>query len=124
LDDALCRAVVPCRDDPVVSPPYIEDTTHSLQKVEHEEGELREFSEASEWQREYWQADHVDVSRTPEQLPVTVWKRLPIPSHVPLCNISSNKQKRHVNGSQTYADPDKYDDDTNGTNERCFGCYL
>jgi hypothetical protein len=45
LDDALCHAIVPCRDDPSVSPPDIEDTTHGLQKFEHEEGE------------------HVDVSR-------------------------------------------------------------
>jgi hypothetical protein len=51
LDDALCRAIVPCRDDPVVSPPDIEDTTHGLEKIEHEEGELsREFNEPSEWQ--------------------------------------------------------------------------
>jgi hypothetical protein len=40
LDDALCHAIVPCRDDPSVSPPDIEDTTHGLQKFEHEEGEL------------------------------------------------------------------------------------
>ena len=49
LDDALCCAIVPCRDDPVVSPPDIEDTTQSLQKVEHEEGKLlQEFNEPSE----------------------------------------------------------------------------
>ena len=40
LDDALCCAIVPCLDDPVVSPPDVEDTTHGLQRLEHEEGEL------------------------------------------------------------------------------------
>jgi hypothetical protein len=83
---------VPCRDDPLLSPPDIEDTTHGLQKFEHEEGELLcEFNQPSESQRENCQADHVDVSRPLEQLPVTLWKRLPIPPYVPLCNISSNK---------------------------------
>ena len=53
LDDALYRAIVPRRDDPVVCPPDIEDTAHGLPKVEHEEGKLREFSEASESQRKY-----------------------------------------------------------------------
>ncbi len=92
LDDALCCAIVPCRDDPVVSPPDIEDTTHGLQKFENEEGELlHEFNEPSEWQRENCQANHVDVSRPLEQLPVTLWKRLPIPPYVPLCNMSSNR---------------------------------
>jgi hypothetical protein len=28
------------------------------------------------------------------------------------------KQDKHVNGSRTYANPDKYDDDTNATKER------
>jgi hypothetical protein len=46
-----------------VSPPDIEDTTHGLQKIEHEEGELsRGFNERSESQRKNCQADHVDVS--------------------------------------------------------------
>jgi hypothetical protein len=50
LDDALCCAIVACRDDPVVSPPDIKDTADGLQKIEHEEGELsREFNEPSEW---------------------------------------------------------------------------
>ena len=49
LNDALCYTIVPCRDDPVLSPPDIEDTTHGLQKIEHEEGKLsREFDEPSE----------------------------------------------------------------------------
>jgi len=49
LDDALCYAIVSCRDDPVVSPPDIEDATNGLPKFEQEEGELlREFSEPSE----------------------------------------------------------------------------
>ena len=44
LDDALCCAIVPCLGDPVVSPPDVEDTTHGLQRIEHEEGKLsREF---------------------------------------------------------------------------------
>ena len=93
LDDALCCAIVPRRDDPVASPPYIEDTTHGLPKIKHEDGELsHESNEPSEWQQENCQADHVDVSRTLEQLPVTLWKRLPIPSYAPLCNISSNRR--------------------------------
>jgi hypothetical protein len=38
LDKALCCAIVPCRDDPVVSPPGpdIKNTTNCLKKVEHE----------------------------------------------------------------------------------------
>ena len=51
LDDALRRAIAPCRHDPIVSPPGIEDTTHGLQKVEDEKGELsRKFNEPSEGQ--------------------------------------------------------------------------
>ena len=93
LYDALCHAIVPCRDDPVVSPPDIEDTTHGLQKFEHKEEELlRKLNEPSEWQRENYQADHVDVSRPLDQLPVTLWKRLPIPSYVPLCDMSSKRR--------------------------------
>ena len=49
LDDALGCAIVPSRDDPVVSPSDIEDTTHSLEKIEHEERELsRDFNKPSE----------------------------------------------------------------------------
>ena len=40
LDDALCRAIWSSRDDAVVSPSDIENTTHGLQKVECEKGEL------------------------------------------------------------------------------------
>ncbi len=36
LDKALCCAIVPCRDDPVVSPSDIKGATNCLQKVEHE----------------------------------------------------------------------------------------
>lgn len=115
----MCRAIVPCCDDPVVSPPDIEDATHGLQKVECEEGELtREFNELSKWQQKNYQTDHVDISRPLEQLPIIVWKSYPIPPYVPLCNMLSNR--RHSKGDQTYADPDKYDNNTNGTNERCF----
>ena len=46
LDDALHCAIVPFRHDPVVSPPDIENTTHALQEIEHEKGELsRKFNE-------------------------------------------------------------------------------
>jgi hypothetical protein len=31
------------------------------------------------------------------------------------------KQARYVKGVRTYADPDKYDNTTNGTDERRFG---
>jgi hypothetical protein len=34
FDKTLCCAIGPCRDDPVVSPPDIEDTTACLQKFE------------------------------------------------------------------------------------------
>jgi hypothetical protein len=34
FDNALCRAIWPGRDDPVVSPPDIEDTASCLHKVE------------------------------------------------------------------------------------------
>jgi hypothetical protein len=30
------------------------------------------------------------------------------------------KQYKHVNGSRTHANPDKYNDDTNATEGRCF----
>jgi hypothetical protein len=32
------------------------------------------------------------------------------------------KQDKHVKGSWTYTNPDKYDDDTSETKERCFSC--
>jgi hypothetical protein len=31
------------------------------------------------------------------------------------------KQERYAKGNRTYADPDKYDNNTNETNERRFG---
>jgi hypothetical protein len=34
------------------------------------------------------------------------------------------KQDKHVSGSRTYANPDKYDDDTNATKGRCFSRKL
>jgi hypothetical protein len=34
------------------------------------------------------------------------------------------KQDKHMNGSRTYANPDKYDVDTNTTEERCFSRQL
>jgi hypothetical protein len=34
------------------------------------------------------------------------------------------KHDRHVNGSQTYANPDEDEDDTNATKGRCFGRKL
>ena len=71
---------------------------------------------------ENWQADHVYVGRPLKQLPITVWESLLIPMYVPLCNVSSNKI--NMNGSRTYANPDKYDGDTNATKERCFGRQL
>jgi hypothetical protein len=40
LDDILRCAIVPCRHDPLVSPPDIEDTTHALHKIERKKGEL------------------------------------------------------------------------------------
>ena len=40
FDKALCCAIVPCRDDPVVSPPNIEDTANGLQKIECKKREL------------------------------------------------------------------------------------
>ena len=40
LDKSLCCAIGPCSDDPIVSPPDIEDTASCLQKVEHEKREL------------------------------------------------------------------------------------
>ena len=40
FDNALCCAIGPRRDDPVVSPPNIEDTASCLQEVEYEEREL------------------------------------------------------------------------------------
>ena len=49
FDKALCCAIVSGRDDPVVSPPDIEDTTNCLQKVEYEKRELScKFNELSE----------------------------------------------------------------------------
>ena len=40
LDKALCRAIGPRRDDPVVSPPEVEDTTNCLQKIEYKKRAL------------------------------------------------------------------------------------
>src|SRR6266446_4675166 len=40
FDQALCCAIRPCGDDPVVSPPDIEDTTNCLHKVKREKREL------------------------------------------------------------------------------------
>jgi hypothetical protein len=51
LNDALRCAIVPSRHDSFVRPPDIEDTTHGLQKIEHEKGELsHKFNEPSEGQ--------------------------------------------------------------------------
>ena len=51
LDDALRCAIVPCRHDPVVSPPNIEDTPHGLEEVEHKKGNLSHiFNEPSKGQ--------------------------------------------------------------------------
>ena len=48
LNDALCCAIVPCRHNPVVSPPNIKDTPHGLEEVEHKKGNLsHEFNEPS-----------------------------------------------------------------------------
>ena len=40
FDNALCCAIVPSRDDPVVSPSDIEDTASCLQNFEYEKREL------------------------------------------------------------------------------------
>jgi hypothetical protein len=40
LNGALRCAIVPCRHDPLVCPLDIEDTTHGLQKIEHEKEKL------------------------------------------------------------------------------------
>ena len=40
LENTLCCAVWPCRDNPVVGPPDIKATTNCLQKVEYENREL------------------------------------------------------------------------------------
>jgi hypothetical protein len=34
------------------------------------------------------------------------------------------KQERYMKGNRTYGDPDKYDNDANGTNERRFSYQL
>ena len=88
----LCCAILPFRDGPVASPPEIKDTTHCMQKVKRKKRELScKFYEMSEWQQKDCQADHIDVSGPPEQLPVTVWERPSTPPYVPLCNMSSNR---------------------------------
>ena len=40
LDDALCRAIGPGPDDPVVSPPHIEYATQGLYNIKYEKGKL------------------------------------------------------------------------------------
>jgi hypothetical protein len=40
FDKALCRAIVPWRDDPFLSPPDIEHTATCLHNVEYEKREL------------------------------------------------------------------------------------
>jgi hypothetical protein len=102
FDKALCCAIGPCRDDPVVSPPDIEDTTKGLQKVEYEKRELSwKFGEPSKWQQKNCKADHVDVSRPLKQLPITVWEHLSIPTYVPLCNISSKRISTRMEAERT-----------------------
>jgi hypothetical protein len=39
-DNALCCAIGPCRDDPVVSPPDIEETVNCSPKLEYEKRKL------------------------------------------------------------------------------------
>ena len=93
LGKALCCAIGPCRDDPVVSPPDIEDTTNCLENIEYENRELScRFNKPSEWQQKACQTDHVDVGRPLEQLPATLWKLLSVPSYVPLYNTSSHRR--------------------------------
>ena len=58
---------MPCRHDPIVNPPDIEDTTHGLQKIKRKKGELsRNINEPSEGGLKTYYADHVDVSRSLE----------------------------------------------------------
>jgi hypothetical protein len=53
LNDALRCAIVPCRHDLSVGPLDIEDTTHSLPKIEHEKEKLSsKFNEPDERQPE------------------------------------------------------------------------
>ena len=40
LDDPLCRAIWPGRDNPVVSPPDVEYATPGLQNIKQEKREL------------------------------------------------------------------------------------
>jgi hypothetical protein len=40
LDDALCRAIGPSRDNPIVGPSDIEYTTPGLQNIKYEKGKL------------------------------------------------------------------------------------
>ena len=85
-DKALCGAEAPGRDDPVLNPLDIKDTIDCLQDIEYEKRELScNFNEPGRQEQKICQADHVNVSRPPKQLPITVWKRLIIPMHVPLC---------------------------------------
>jgi hypothetical protein len=104
--------------------------TGPLRKCGHQEAGEMHITE-SQTKRHYYRVEThesdqrdalccaIDVSRPLKQLPVTLWKHLPVLSYVPLCNMSSNR--RYVKGNRTYADPDKYDDITNGTDERRFG---
>ena len=49
LENTLCCAIGPWRDDPVVSPPDIEDTTNCWQKAKYEKRELSyKFNKPSE----------------------------------------------------------------------------
>jgi hypothetical protein len=52
--------------------------------------------------------------------------RLGSSSYTNVCSTVQHlvKQDKHVNGSRTYANPDKYGDDTNAAKDRCFSCQL
>ena len=41
--------------------------------------------------------------------------------HRTISYVTCRQKGRHVKGDRTYADPNKYDNDTNKTNERRFG---
>jgi hypothetical protein len=53
LDDTLCCAIGPRPDLPVVSPSDKEDTPHSMNDIEHQNGELPQDQSRIRWRHKH-----------------------------------------------------------------------
>jgi hypothetical protein len=53
LDDTLCCAIGSRSDLPIVSPSDMQDTTHSMNDIEHQNGELSHDQYCIRWRRKH-----------------------------------------------------------------------